>query len=195
MNNRAISWCGTLSERVLERQGISFSREEILAQPDLFTHRAALFYTPTLSILNAYVGEGPLDITLPITTLDYTEAIEVCAPKPRFWVDLIQRQTFKIRWRPFSNAKIRYTRFDYYSIRDDHFISGTKALTDALKERTAGRTDGKWLNYFGAIVDDGPTYIEFEWKQITIDHPGQARIRVEVEPLYTRGKTTAFETD
>jgi hypothetical protein len=183
MNNRAIAWCGTLSDRVLEGDRLSFSREEILAQSDLFAHRAALFYTPTLSIPDTCVGEGRLDVTLPIATHDYTEAIELRTPGPRFWVDLIQRQTFRIRWRPFSKARIRYTRFDYYAIRDDHFISGTKALTDALKERPSGRTDGKWLYYFGAIVDDGPAYTECEWKQNTIDHPGQARIRVEVDAL------------
>ena len=184
MNKGAIDWCGTLSDRVMDGDGISFSSEEILAQSDLFAHRAALFYTSTASIPDTYVEKGHLDVTLPITTPDYTEGVELLTPtSPRFWVDLIQRQTFKIRWRPFLKARICYTRFDYYTIREDHFISGTKALTDALKERTSGRSDGKWLYCFGAIVDDGPTYVELEWKQIKIDHPGQARIRVEVEAL------------
>ena len=182
MNNRSISWCGTLSERVIDGDAVPFSREEILGQSDLFAHRAALFYTPTSSIPNNWVGEGALDVTLPIAVPDYAEAVELRAPKsPRFWADLIQRQTFKIRWRPLPKARIRFTRFDYYTIRYDHFACGLKALEDAFKERTSGRTDGKWLYYFGAIVDDGPDYIESEWKQVEIDHPGQARMRVEVE--------------
>jgi len=184
MNERAVGWCGTLSDRVLGDRAIAFSREDVLAQSKLFAHRAALFYTPTVSIPGKFVSDGCLDITLPIVTPDWTEAIELRTPTtPRFWVDLIQRQTRMIRWHPFPKAKVSYTRYDYYTIRDDHFIAGTKALTDALKEKTSGRADGKHLYYFGAITDDGAAYIQSDFRQITIEHPGHARIRIEVEAI------------
>ena len=184
MNDQSVGWVGTLSERVLEDKPVAFSPSDVHAQPDLFAHRAALFYTPTVSIPQEFVGSGPLDITLPIVTPDHTEAIELRFPtSPRFWVDLIQRQTLKIRWQPIPKARVRLIRYDYYKIRDDHFVSGIKGLLDAFKERTSGRMDGNWLYYFGAIVDDGPTFIELEWAQQCVDHPADASTRIQIEPL------------
>ena len=182
MNDRSVGWLGTLSERVLENHPVTFSATEVSAQTDLFAHRAALFYTPTSSIPSEFIGFGPLDITLPIVTADYTEAIELRSPtSPRFWVDLIQRQTMKIRWHPIPRARVRITRHDYYRIRDDHFVAGIKALLDAFKERTSGRRDGVWLYYFGAIVDDGPGFIENEWDQCCVEHPAKAHTTIQID--------------
>jgi hypothetical protein len=98
-------------------------------------------------------------------------------------VDLIQRQTLKLRWRPIPRAKVCFLRYDYYKIRDDHFVAGIKHLLDAFKERTSGRADGNWVYYFGAIVDDSPKYIELEWTQRCVDHPAEARTRIQIDPI------------
>lgn len=182
MNDTAISWCGTVSEQ-LEYNGPSeFSRERLERQEDLFGHRSALFYTPTERIPPEYVGSGPLDITLPVAPPDYTEFYEIRSYRiPRFWVDLIQRQTHKLRWNPISPAKVTFVRYDYYTIRTDHLSIGTKALLDALKVRTSGRRDGLYLHYFGAIVDDGPGFVNIRWSQDVVDHPRNACVRVIVE--------------
>jgi len=117
-------------------------------------------------------------------TPDYTELFELRFYRtPRFWVDLIQRQTFKLRWKPFKKAAIKFTRYDYFQIRNDHCIIGTKALLDALKEKTSGRRDGRFLYYFGAIVDDAPKYVNISWGQELVDHPKDARIRIQVSSL------------
>jgi len=184
MTDRGIGWIGTLSERVLENHPVAFSASAVSAQTDLFAHRAALFYTPTSAIPSGYIGSGPLDIRLPVVTADYTEAIEARAPvSPRYWVDLLQRQTIKLRWQPMPRARVRITRNDYYKIRDDHFASGLKALVDAFKERTSGRRDGVWLYYFSAIVDDGPDFIKIQLQQKCVDHPSKAHMRIQIEPL------------
>lgn len=181
MDNRSVSWLGTLSERILSEKPVAFSASEVSAQEELFAHRAALFYTPTDSIPGEFIGYGPIDITIPIATADYTDAVEFQYPiSPRFWVDLIQRQTMKIRWQPILKAHIMFTRYDYYVIRDDHFISGIKALLDALKEKASGRIDGHWLYYFGAIIDDSSAFITLEWDQQCINHPSEARTRIQV---------------
>jgi hypothetical protein len=183
MNDRSVGWIGTLSERVLKNPAVEFLAFELAVEPDLFAHRAALFYTPTSSLPGEYVGTGPLDITLPIVTADYTESIEFRAPKSlRFWVDLIQRQTMKIRWQPIPKARVQITRHDYYKIRDDHFIAGIKALLDAFKERTSGRPDGGCIYYFGSIVDDGATFVQLESRQFFVDHPFKAHTRLQIEP-------------
>lgn len=182
-NNRYPSWCSTISEIIMEGP-VAFSRDDLLKQDNLFAHRAALFYTPTCNIPKQYVGRGDLDIVLPIVTPDYTELFELRSYQvPRFWVDLMQRQTFKLRWKPFKKASVRFIRYDYFKIRNDHFMIGMKALLDALKEKTSGRRDGRFLYYFGAIVDDGPTYVDVTWDQKLINHPKDSRIRIEVSSL------------
>ena len=182
-NDRYPSWCSTISEIILEGP-IAFSREDLLEQNNLFAHRAALFYTPTCNISSQYIGEGDIDIVLPIVTPDYTELFELKSYQtPRFWVDLIQRQTFKLRWKPLKKASVKFTRYDYFQIREDHYVIGVKALLDALKEKTSGRRDGRFLYYFGAIVDDGPKYVNVTWGQELVDHPKDARIRIQVSSL------------
>ena len=188
---RSASWCGTLSEYVLEEPALRFSANEVANQEDLFAHRAALFYTPTSAIPSEFIGEGELKISLPIVTADYTEFYENRAPRsPRFWVDLIQRQTHKISWQPYSKALVTFTRYDYYQIRADHMPMAAKCLLDAFKERTYGRSDGKVIFYFGAVEDDSRKHIPvLNYRQESVDHPSQARMDIEIVPIKKSNKT------
>ncbi len=184
MDNRSVSWVGTISEEVIVSGPMAFSLQRLYNQEHLFAHRSALFYTPTENIPPEYVGSGSLDITLPVAPPDYTEFFEIRAHQiPRFWVDLIQRQTQKLRWKPISPAKVTFVRSDNFLIRPDHLAIGTKALLDALKVRTSGRRDGMYLHYFGAIIDDGPGFVDVQWSQKVVDHPRDAGVRVLVEPI------------
>jgi hypothetical protein len=183
MNERSVSWRNTISEE-LEREGpVSFSLNRLRTQKHLFAHRSALFYTPTQNIPNQHIGSGPLDITVPVTFPDYTDFFEIPAYRsPRFWVDLIQRQTGKLRWTPLSPATVAFVRYDCFSIRADHLALGTKGLLDALKIRTSGRRDGLYLHYFGAIVDDSHRFLNVSWDQELVEHPKDARVRVKILP-------------
>jgi hypothetical protein len=121
------NWVGTISEEIEEHAGISFSKERLINQPDLFIHRSALFYTPTENIPPENIGTGVLDIKLPIPTPDYSDFWELGSYKsPKLWVDLIQRQTFKVRWLPIFPATINITRFDAWKIRADHLSLGNE---------------------------------------------------------------------
>lgn len=181
MNNRSVSWLGTISEE-LEKEGpVSFSLDRLRKQKHLFAHRSALFYTPTENIPDKHIGSGPIDITLPVAFPDYTDFFEIPAYRsPRFWVDLIQRQTGKLRWTPISPATVAFIRYDCFSIRADHLALGTKGLLDALKIRTSGRRDSLYLNYFGAIVDDSHGLVNVSWEQELVEHPKDAGVRVKV---------------
>ena len=138
-------------------------------------------YTPTENIPNKHIGSGPLDITLPVAFPDYTDFFEIPAYRsPRFWVDLIQRQTGKLRWTPISPATVEFVRYDCFSIRADHLALGTKALLDALKIRTSGRRDRLYLHYFGAIVDDSYRFVNVFWGQELVEHPKDARVRAKI---------------
>lgn len=117
-----------------------------------------MFYTPTQAIPHHFVGSGPLEVDLPIATPTDFEFQELKSYRsPRFWVDLLQRATGKLRWTPMSRVHLTIHRFDIW---DDyginHLALGTKTLTDALKVSTHGRVDLQPLYYFGAIVDDNP---------------------------------------
>lgn len=118
---------------------------------------------------------------LPVVSPDYTDFSEIRAyGSPRFWVDLIQRQTGKLRWTPVSSACIMFTRYDCFVIRPDHFATGINGLLDALKLRTNGRRDGLHLYYFGAILDDGPNFVDIQWEQKMVTYPKDAGIRIQV---------------
>lgn len=82
-------------------------------------------------------------------------------------------------------------RFDYFAIRTDHLAIGMKGLVDALKVRTTGRRNRLYLHYFGAIVDDGPGFVEVECEQEVVDHPGLARVRLQVLPITAPTPSTA----
>ncbi len=169
--------------KAIEQDGPqAFSRNRIKAEKNLFVERCALFFTPTESIPSKWIGEGLLDITLPIPTPSYYELFELRGYRtPRIWVDLLQRATGKIRWRPNVLAQLRIIRYDYIKL-PYHSIAGAKALIDSLKVQTAGRSDGRLLYYFGAILDDGPKYIELEFQQELVTRPSEAKTRVIVQP-------------
>jgi len=178
---RSVSWVGSISDEISSNGPIIFPQSRLTKQTHLFAHRAALFYTPTENIPSKWIGSGPLDLTIPLPIPDYTELFELRAYSiPRFWVDLLQRQTHKLRWQPISQARVHFTRYDYFTIRMDHLAFGIKALLDALKFRTSGRRDGMYLYYFGAIVDDGPNFIDVSCSQEVVSHPKNAGVRIEV---------------
>lgn len=179
----SVSWVGTISDEAHDNEPFAFSRERLERQRDLFAHRAALFHTPTPNLPEEYIGEGSLDITLPVVTPDFLEIFEnPSLMRPRFWVDLIQRKTGKIRWTPNFPAKVKITRFDYYTIREDHLYAGIKALLDAFKLGTNGRTDGKALYYFGAIKDDDQKSIELNCSQVSVKSPRDCKMKIRIEP-------------
>jgi len=183
MTDRSVSWVGTISDELQDRGPASFTIRRLQRQEHLFAHRSALFYTPTRNIPAQHVGSGPLDVTLPIATPDYTGLWEIRAlGSPRFWVDLIQRHTGKLRWKPMFPARIIFRRYDYFTIRTDHLAIGMKGLVDALKVRTTGRRDRIYLYYFGAIVDDGPGFVERCYEQELVPSPKEAAVRIQVLP-------------
>jgi hypothetical protein len=182
MSDRSISWVGTISEELAEKGPVSFMPRRLEKQEHLFAHRSALFYTPTENIPVDYIGSGPLDIVLPVAPP--SDICEIPAYRsPRFWVDLIQRQTGKLRWHPISPARVILARYDCFSIRSDHLYGGVKGLLDALKVRTTGRRDRIYLHYFGAIVDDGPAFVDVSCdNQALVAHPKEAGVRIQVLP-------------
>jgi hypothetical protein len=121
---------------------------------------------------------------LPVAPPDYTDLWEIRAyQSPRLWVDLIQRQTGKLRWHPIPTpARVIFVRYDRFSIRPDQLAVGIKGLLDALKVRTTGRRDRIYLYYFGAIVDDGAAFIDRSYEQELVGHPKDAGVRIQVLP-------------
>jgi len=170
-----------LSERVLYSGPRKFIEKEVFGQDDLLRHRAALFLTPTKNIPAIWVGKGPLDVKLPILTPDFIEFQEIRSyASPRFWVDLMQQATEQIRWVLMEKAHVRIIRYDLGKLRDDHFRIGTKALVDALKFKTSGRRDGRYLYYFGAILDDDGKSATFEYRQEIVNCKSLCGIRIQV---------------
>jgi hypothetical protein len=183
MIDGSISWVGSISEDLEQKGPVSFTSRRLNKQEHLFAHRSALFYTPTENIPVEHVGSGPFDIILPVVSPGYTDFCEIPAyQSPRFWVDLIQRQTGKLRWHPTSPARVIFVRYDCFRIRSDHLAGGIKGLLDALKVRATGRRDGIYLYYFGAIVDDNDAFVDVSWEQELVAHPKDARVRIQVLP-------------
>jgi hypothetical protein len=181
---RCSSWINSISEEIDLKGPITFTGKRLARQDCLLAHRSALFFTPTKNIPQEWVGNGPVDISIPIVSPDYTDFFEIPSYRtPRFWVDLIQRQTAKLRWKPFVPARVDIIRYDYFQIRWDHLSFGVKALVDALKVRTTGRRDGRYLYYFGAILDDGPGFVRVHCDQRKVGHPKSARMRIKVTAL------------
>lgn len=179
----SISWIGTISEEPADKGPVTFTRHRLKKREHLFAHRSALFYTPTENVPVDYVGSGPLDFRLPVVPPDYADLLEIPAyQSPRFWVDLIQRQTGKLRWHPISPARVIFSRYDSFIIRQDHLAIGAKGLLDALKVRATGRRDRIYLHYFGAFVDDGPAFVDLSWKQKLVVHPRDGGVRIQVFP-------------
>jgi hypothetical protein len=143
-----------LLDEVFDKGPQVFSRRRLAQIRDLFERRAALFYTPTEHIPAKYIGSGPLDITLPVVAPSIFEYLEVSGYRSaRLWIDLIQRATGKIRWTPLGETRITIIRYDTYLLSPTN-IGGTTALVDALKVKSTGRRDGRWLYLFGAVEDD-----------------------------------------
>jgi hypothetical protein len=161
-----------------------FTADEVQESPDLFHERAALFYTPTVNIPLAWVGKGILDVTIPIVPPTFFEFMEIrWYQTPRFWVDLLQRASGKIRWTPMAPADVSMIRYDTIQIRQTEAIGGAKSLLDALKEMTYGRSDGHPLYYFGAIVDDDCNRLsKYEFKQVLVANPSMVKCRIVVKP-------------
>src|ERR1043165_2191127 len=167
----------------LWREGpVEFSRSRLGRVDDLFEQRNALFYTPSANLPPRWLGSGYLQVSLPIVTPTYYEYFELRHHQvPRMWVDLLQRATGKLRWKPMNPARVLFRRYDTKTVRDDVALSGVKSLLDALKVKTSGRRDGRFLHYFGAIVDDANTFISLAMTQHIVTHPREARIDVRVE--------------
>lgn len=183
MEDRNVSWLGTISEKLMDHGPVAFSRELLSKQKHLFAHRSSLFYTPTENLPDEQVGTGPLEVSLPLATPDYNDCFEVRAyMSPRLWVDLVQRHTGKLRWTPITPAKVTIVRYDYVRIRSDHMVAGVKGLLDALKVGTTGRRDRIFLHYFGAILDDGPEFIKVRCDQRLVRHPKDACMKISVWP-------------
>jgi len=160
----------------------AFQRRQLESAEDLFRDRGALIFTPTVKLPKAWVGGGDLFVRFPIVTPTYDECFEIKSyMSPRLWLDLIQRQTGKLRWRPLNPVNVAFHRYDTQKFRDDIAVSGIKALLDSLKVKTTGRRDGRYLHYFGAIQDDGPGFINhFSMEQSVVNHPSEAHITVRV---------------
>jgi hypothetical protein len=112
--DRTISWCDSISDELISSGPMVFTHDRLVRQQHLFAHRAALVYTPTENIPEAGIGIGSLDVTLPIVTPDF-DVDGRAYVKPGFWVDLLQRHTGKLRWRPISRAHVTFVRYDCYA--------------------------------------------------------------------------------
>jgi hypothetical protein len=96
---------------------------------------------------------------------------------PRLWVDLLQRATGKLRWTPFSFARVNIVVTDAFLWGDDRCI---KAVLDSLKVSTHGRADGRTLHYFGTIVDDDSNHVVVEIHEQRTETPADGHTRVIV---------------
>ena len=160
-----------------------FSAARIAAEEDLFAVRAALVYTPTSRIPPCWIGSGPLDIWLPLAIPTIQEFLDCRSRQSvRLWVDLLQRGTGKLRWRPNLPARVEIVRFDSVEYSEHNLC--VKSLLDALKASTTGRRDRRLLYYFGAIRDDNNSDLAtFSLKQVLVDSPAKAGTRVLVNAV------------
>ena len=178
-----------LSRQFFEKGPQAFEASELEDHPELFSERAALFFTPTREIPKQFVGEGRLNVILQASLPSMIEYFEIHGLRsPRFWVDLLQRATGKIRWQPLkAPAKISFVNYDSYARGADLLI---KAALDSLKESTTGRRDGRRLYYFGAIVDDGWKEIgRIDVTEVVQEIPAKPKCRVVVEPVGNEAET------
>ena len=161
-----------------------YARCELASNCDLFKERTGLFFTPTANIPVEWVGEGRLDVVLPLASPTLYEWESNPAFRvPRLWVDLLQRVTGKLRWTPISPAKVTIVRYDTSAYDLLAVGAGAKALVDALIVRAAGRRDGRILHYFGAIKDDNVKDLTHErFYQVIVGKHTEARTRIIVEP-------------
>ena len=160
-----------------------FTSEDLARAANLFRDRTALYFTPTADIPSEWVGNGRLDVVLPLaapTAYDYGTNLAYRVPK--LWVDMLQRATGKLRWLPISHPKVTIVRYDtnYF----DHFavVAGAKAVMDAVIVKAAGLRDGHILHYFGAIQDDNINELSCAaYYQVIVDSHTEAKTRIVVE--------------
>ena len=89
-----------------------YTPSDLAGNDDLFRARTGLFFTPTANIPAEWVGEGRMDVVLPLASPTAYEWVSNPAFRvPRLWVDLLQKATGKIRWTPISPAKITIVRY------------------------------------------------------------------------------------
>ncbi len=186
-----------LFEGVYDEQGrpTIFKREELADVENLWQQRAALFLTPTSSIPDEFVGEGVLQVRLPIVTPTYDEWKSIPGySNTRMWVDLLQRATGKIRWRPMDPVTITVIRRDTY-FPGHTVIAGAKYLTDAYKVSSTGRRDGYLVHYFGAIVDDASRNIgAFNFNCLQVSSRAEVGMEIEIRPWRAQDGTGCRET-
>ena len=162
----------------------TYTSDELADYPNLFRDRTSLFFTPTANIPSQWVGEGRLDVILPLASPTvYEYGTNPASRVPRLWVDLLQRATGKLRWTPMSPAKITIVRYDTSGYDIFAVTTGAKALVDALIVKAAGRSDGRILHYFGAIQDDNmKVFTHGGYYQVIVGTHAEARTRIVVEP-------------
>jgi hypothetical protein len=123
-------------------------------------------------------------VTLPIASpAGFDPAAVRSYGSPRLWLDLLQRATGKLRWKPMGYATIVLTRFDSCYLHDDDCCIGGKALVDSLKVSTTGRSDRQLLYYFGAIQDDAPHWVKVDYHQQLVAGPALAKSHIRIEAL------------
>ena len=161
-----------------------YTLDELADNSNLFRDRTSLFFTPTANIPSQWVGEGRLDVILPLASpTAYEYGTNPAFRVPRLWVDLLQRATGKLRWTPISPAKVTIVRYDTSGYDIWSVITGSKALIDALIVKAAGRSDGRILHYFGAIQDDNmKVFTHGGHYQVIVGTHAEARTRIVVEP-------------
>lgn len=172
-----------LSKRLYYEGPTAFSKADVANESDLFAHRAALLFTPTDRLPARLVGEGPLHVRLPFPPPTIYEFAQIPGLRsPRLWVELFQRATGKLRWRPMQRARVEFVCVDTHRWGPNRI--GHKALLDALKRVSTGRRDRRLLHYFGAIEDDGPGFVEGTGHvhETLIDDPAESHCIVHVTP-------------
>lgn len=171
-----------LQQELYERGPMAFSSKRLRYEPDLFEQRSSLFLTPTSEIPVEFVGSGDLDVelTLPLPTLFEAQQIRGYRDT-KLWVDLLQIATGKIRWTPIDRARVTIVRHTLREVGLHNLFP--KAALDALKLGSYGRSDGRKLQYFGAIVDDDPHSIEFDFYQQIVDSRDQIGCRIIVADM------------
>ena len=171
-------------EQIYDWEPKIYSSNDLGGDRDLFKERTGLFFTPTENIPSSWVGEGVLDVVLPLASPTIYDWMSNPAYRvPRLWVDLLQRATGKLRWTPVSPAKVTMVRYDTSAYNLMAVQTGAKALLDSLIVKAAGRRDGMILHYFGAIRDDNfKDFTHGNFYQVLVERSAEARTRVIVEP-------------
>lgn len=163
--------------------GHRYSRKNDWQRNQIYFISVWCFFTPpTENLPEDLIGFGRLEVTLPLTVPTLYEAQDVYAHRiPRLWVDLLQRATSKLRWRPFHPTEVTIVRYGSHLVPAVNLQP--KALIDALKVQSGGRRDGMTLYYFGAVVEDDPASLRSVVHQKLVEKPSMASCRVIVSTI------------